>query len=246
MVFSYLSILFVVCGGYVMDNAYKVIDIPNIAYNAEGKKYALNTIKQNYQERVNEFKDYIDSLVSFQSSEIDGDRITSIFFPDGNNDFFISHSHIDVKIALHLNVIAKKYNYSAFVDSAIWFNVNEIINNLLLAYNSSSKDFLLHLASNAYIMLASSLIKAINKSRIFLFLATPNSLETRLNREYLTYSPWIKLELETSSLILENKRQSVFVEGSESFPGFYYAAEIQHLNSISFQDLLNKIANRTI
>lgn len=140
---------------------------------------------------------------------IDGDKIQNMWFPDEvfnkENFVFISHSHNDEETAIKLaGYLYEKFEILSFIDSCVWRNMD----NLNKQLNSCTKDkynncygckcseFSYNI-SHVHMMLASALMKMIDKCECMFFLNTSSSI----NLSDKTESPWIYYELNIASII---------------------------------------------
>ena len=222
-----------------MREAYRVIDVPPVPAGCCTRDDVGSA------SRTNAFIDYLNTLASSPESPIDGDRISSFFFPDGVYDIFVSHSHADRGAACQLKNICAGEGYKAFVDSDTWLDVRDLIKTLLERNPSQKYGNILHLASNAYIILATALMQRINQAKVFVFLETRNSLPGHDGERYQTHSPWLKLELETCHLLSQRvlTEGHVVTGGMASYREFAYGADIDHLPDETYADLIAKIRN---
>lgn len=156
------------------------------------KKFAL----KNLEEIINE-------------DIIDGDMLQKMWFPNeifnNKNFIFISHSHNDEKTAIKLaGYLYEKFNILSFIDSCVWQhmdNLNKHLNNCTkdrynYCYGCECSEFSYNI-SHVHIMLASALMKMIDKCECMFFLNTSSSI----NLNDKTESPWIYYELNIASII---------------------------------------------
>ncbi len=138
---------------------------------------------------------------------IDGEKIQEDWFPEINAHVFISHSHQDEKLAISLaGWLKETFALTAFVDSCIWGNSNDLLKLLddkycyqpeSKTYNYSQRN---HSTAHVHMLLMTALNKMIDKTECLLFLNTENSVSLEGIKEK-TLSPWIYGEIETSRII---------------------------------------------
>lgn len=223
-----------------MYKAYRVTDVPAI------DSRAYPDARRDSDARTRNFLRYLQELARQEHPIIDGDRISEIFFPDGAYDLFVSHSHKDRGAALELKNICASRGYKAFVDSDTWLDVNDLIKNLLVAGGAGAYKNVLHLASNAYIMLATALMQIIAQAKVFVFLQTPHSLPHSVGPRYQTHSPWLKLELETCHLLSQQLLEEHAITAGLASVDFSYTAEVSGLRLKPYSWLTSRIADHKL
>ena len=156
-------------------------------------------------------------LSSFLSPDgtINADKMQESWFPDVNADIFLSHSHADETDAIIWAGLFKiRFGVSTFVDSCVWGFANDLIfaiddkwcktfeieghSKKVFDYKESNRT-----ASHVHMMLASALMKTIDKCECLFFLETPRSLNTKGIVDK-TFSPWIYYELGIANTIRES------------------------------------------
>lgn len=173
----------------LIDNNYYVKGLE--IYN-HVKKCALNNLEEIIKEDV-----------------IDGDKLQNMWFPDEifnkESFIFISHSHNDEEIAIKLaGYLYEKFEIFSFIDSCVWRHMD----NLNKQLNSCTQDKdnccsgcecseFSHNIGYVHMMLASALMKMIDKCECMFFLNTASSI----NLNDKTESPWIYYELNIASII---------------------------------------------
>lgn len=157
---------------------------------------------------------------------IDGDKLQNMWFPDEifnkENFVFISHSHNDKETAIKLaGYLYKKFRISSFIDSCVWQHMdilNKQLNNCSKdkhnnCYGCECSEFSYNI-SHVHMMLASALMKMIDKCECMFFLNTSSSI----NLNDKTESPWIYYELNIASIIKKiSKIEMPIVENVFSF-----------------------------
>lgn len=165
-------------------------------------KSQLKTIGsfENFQKKI--VKKNLEGYIGIDSS-LDGSKLSEDWFPKIDADVFISHSHKDEKIALGLKEkIEKKTNYKCFVDSSVWGNSKDLLEEIDRKYCKSGKDTYNYKernysTSHVYLMLNVALQKMIFKSQFVIFLDTPKSISVENTINSSTNSPWIYSEIST-------------------------------------------------
>ena len=152
-------------------------------------------------------------------------EVEAEFFPSIDAHIFISHSHADIEDAKNLaNFLYSNFGLKSFIDAIFWKNVDDIINDLLCPRTNKSQAFLTPNrnldnsvntedikinCSHAYMTLAMSLLKTIDKTEAFFFLNSSNSTTFNPNTSQLaTKSPWISLELLSTEILRRKSIQS--------------------------------------
>ena len=123
---------------------------------------------------------------------VDGDVLQKIWFPvDKNYGAFISHSHENINIALHIVAeIEKRFECNCFIDSQVWNHYKFMENELHFMFPTKNEE---GIRVSTYMLLTEALFRVISISQCFLFLETNNSIDYKNNR--VTYSPWLFYEL---------------------------------------------------
>lgn len=184
---------------------------------------------------------------------VQADELMNDWFPLGDYDIFISHSHQDESIATRLSYAIKAVTgLNCFIDSSVWSFSDSIIeeNAKLYAKSDNGQDSYdvkkyNRIYSNVQLMLQSSLAKMIDKSECTIFLNTPKSVLDGANtKSASTYSPWLYYELMTTRLIARRVpvrcRNKVALESfgiEASVPNIEYSAPINHMAKIGVSEL---------
>jgi hypothetical protein len=138
---------------------------------------------------------------------INGADLEEDWFGEIDAHIFISHSHVDRRLAISLaGYLYKCHNLRCFIDSCVWGYSNDLLKKIDSKYcknsDSSTYDYNArnYSTSHVHMMLSSALNKMIDKCECLFLINTPNSIQTSdiLNE---TYSPWIYSEILTSKLI---------------------------------------------
>lgn len=168
---------------------------------------------------------------------INSSEILRLAAPSDSYDFFISHSHDDIKSVLLLASYLRNMGFKVFVDSEYWLYFDDIskeLNENHLHGGSDGKSFYDHnktkeIQKNCDVMLSASLLKIMTKSKILIFVNTPSSLVSvekisKYNEKGATYSPWIFYEILVANALFEKKNNHNFLEHytRDSMPQIVY------------------------
>lgn len=232
-----------------MKNAYKI----ELSYNKlknfiekhsklESESYDFFVEESNTalnEDKINEFTSLITRIL--EGSEIKGEELEEKWFPiDKEYDVFISHSHKDVKV---LKAYLESKGIKCFLDYDIWEYSEKIINQIIMARHRFSMlsdkvlDDILKVTNEVNMLLATSLLKVIDKTNCFLLVSTEN-LEVDTDDGYRTNSPWIYFE----NVVREAFTNKVVVPYNENM-NMLYAINVSHrtnsenLKPIELEDL---------
>ena len=139
----------------------------------------------------------IDLFFDSATKTFDANSIENSWFPQIECNVFISHSHKDFDhILSFVGWLYECLGIKAFVDSAIWENVNVLAKKLEDKYFAEDVECLMEpreiiekAYTNSRIILNSAIEKMIDSTECFLFIGTENSLI-----DFETTSPWIYAE----------------------------------------------------
>lgn len=153
----------------------------------------------------------LDSFL-LNDGSIDGSKMEDEWFPQIDADVFISHAHADfLQAVCFAGYLKKVYNLTAFVDSCVWGNGDDLLRIIDRTHSWSERRGIYiyekrnYTTSHVHMMLASSLLKLIDKTECFFFLKTPNSSSATVRKTVMeTESPWIYGELLMSSMVRKN------------------------------------------
>lgn len=138
-----------------------------------------------------------------ENNVLDATAIQEHLFPAIDSDIFLSHAHADEDKVISLAVYLEKIGFKVFVDSCLWGNVFDLLKTIdeehckfkgSTTYNYQKRNFS---TANVYMILNAALHHMIQKSELFIFLGTEESLTVKdsiENQESLK-SPWIFSEL---------------------------------------------------
>lgn len=160
---------------------------------------------------LNDLRDYLLD----DNSSLDGDEIQKHLFPEDDFDVFLSHSHSDAKQVIKLAIALEQKGLKVFVDSCVWGNAFDLLKVIDDKYCSNFDDSMYdynkrnYSTSHVYTMLNTALHRIIDRSEIFLFLGTPNSISVKdgIKAQESLKSPWIFSEL---AFIQHVRRKSSF------------------------------------
>ena len=212
---------------------------------SEGKKL-LDEKKDSYFRGLDEcfLRDYT----------INADEIAQRMFPIVEADIFLSHSHKDKGfVEAFAAWLYVEFEIKCFVDSVFWESSEELIKNIVKRYceengkKRCSPKQINQVRTHVNLILNGALMKMIDETECFMFINTPNALQTRdfLFQESITTSPWIYSELLISKLIrvrqldkhTTRKKESGQKEKNESIGlVFNHNASINHLVNVDYSE----------
>lgn len=150
-------------------------------------------------------------VVKFQGRDvIDAGQLADHLFPTKRAHVFLSHSHRDADQAIELAVALQDKGLNVFVDSCVWGYFPKLLDALNEVYAEPKRkpeggvvyDYrkATDLAAGVHMMLAGALQAMIDRSELFVFLNTNNSVPmTNFAGVDQTFSPWIYSELQFSA-----------------------------------------------
>ncbi len=171
--------------------------------------YYYDIGKRNYDTMEIYAKKDIDKYIDINET-LDATEMKSDWFPEIEADIFISHSHIDEKLAIGLaGWLYDKFGLKSFIDSCVWGYSDKLLKtiddkyclseNSAPSYSYEKRNFS---TSHVHMMLSTSLTSMIDKTECILFLNTSNSTSTTNDTiKNETNSPWIYSEVLMSKLI---------------------------------------------
>lgn len=209
------------------------------------------------KEKIKE--NFYDLLLS--ENQIDVELLQKEWFPVGEYDVFLSHSHKDIDdIEALAGYLTKEMGLIVFVDSFIWRYCDELLQKLNNEYNYIDSNTYKHLGANwcctnVTLILNSALQEVINKSEVLFFYNSPNSITHEYKGVERSDSPWIYSEILISKVIEKKfpKRTELIKEGRIEFANesmglsFSYPAITDHLEVLTKKqfDLWKRINNST-
>lgn len=182
-----------------------------------------------------------------ENGSIDGSKLQNDWFPDIKAHVFLSHSHIDEKLAISIaGWLNKNFDLDVFIDSCVWRHCDDLLNEINNSYckipdkeNTYYLDKTNHSASHVYMMLANALNGIINNTECIIFLNTPNSIKSTTKEiiESKTTSPWIHSEILATKLlritdISPQRKQQILQESGQpifSNLNITYNEDLKHL-----------------
>ena len=162
------------------------------------------------KDEMNDFKKRNDALfdglgryILNKDNFLNATEIQKHLFPEVKADIFLSHAHADEDKVISLAVSLENMGFKVFVDSCVWDNAFDLLKEIdekhckfknSDTYNYQKRNFS---TANVYMILNAALHRMIEKSELFIFLGTENSLtveDSIENQEFLK-SPWVFSEL---------------------------------------------------
>lgn len=214
--------------------------------------YSKSTV--TLKEKIKESFD--DLLLS--ENQIDVELLQKEWFPVGEYDVFLSHSHKDIDdIEALAGYLTKEMGLRVFVDSFIWRYCDELLRKLNNEYNCIDSTTYRHLGANwcctnVTLILNSALQEVINKSEVLFFYNSPNSITHEYKGAERSDSPWIYSEILISKVIEKRfpKRTELIRKGrievanesvglSFSYPAITDHLEVLTKNQFDFWKIIN-------
>lgn len=146
-----------------------------------------------------ELKNYLLDEKNLLSAEL----IQEHLFPEVEADIFLSHAHADEDKVIALAICLEKIGFKTFVDSCIWGNAHKLLKLIDdkysghtngKSYSYQARNFS---TANVYMILNTALHRMIEKSELFIFLGTENSISLKksIEQQESLESPWLFSEL---------------------------------------------------
>ncbi|MEG1312906.1 MAG: hypothetical protein RSD40_01190 [Bacilli bacterium] len=222
---------------------------------------SITQFKENFKRDKSDLCSKVSEKFSADTA-LDGSEITKEWFPQENWDVFISHSHNDKDLAIHLAAwLQRTFDLKVFVDSFIWGSADELLiaidneycvlreekNNV--TYNYDKRNFS---TSHVHMMLSGALSDVIYNTECIIFLNTPNSININGLEDKETNSPWIYNEIKITSIVEKHyPREFVCKENAilENFNynqakkrnleiGYKITEELNEFKKLTLQDLI--------
>lgn len=229
----------------------------NIKYYSEYTN-SITTFRENLCKSICKRFDLRD-----ENEALDAELLKNKWFPSGNYDLFISHSHKDVELAKKLaSWLYERFELKAFIDSTVWGYVDELLRQIDnkycilentsdgITYNYEKRNYS---TTHVHLLLASALREMIDKCECLFFLNTTNSISLSDSIESLTTeSPWIYDELQNVRFLERKKPRRALKEVVEKKSEFQNKdlivkydvskelKKLEKLNKKSLNDWLNK------
>lgn len=228
----------------------------NISLEYENKHHHSIGLSLN-NERKKNVRQEISSFLSIDG-EIDGDELESAWFPKIEADIFISHSHLDERLAITLaGWLHEKFGLRSFIDSTVWGYSDSLLHEIdkEYCYNDEQKIYSYQKrnlsTSHIHMMLGTALAKIMDTCECLFFLNTPNSMKaSEAIEENQTNSPWLYYEIGISNLIqkpiYEHTNRGKIIKGTKIFSQLNedekqlflkYKLDMKHLVKINNRNL---------
>jgi hypothetical protein len=190
---------------------------------------------------------------------LDATKMQNDWFPQLDADVFISHSHNDKHLAITFSGWLKnRFSINAFVDSVAWDYAGRLLRKIDEKHSRSDDDPSLFSyekrngsTSHVHMMLATALVKMIDRSECLFFLNTPASVTSgRAIRDSVvnTGSPWIYAEIAMSRMIrithparervAKSMVKAAAVQELNERLRMLHGLELDHLTDLSDDDLI--------
>lgn len=223
-------------------------------YEERGRRH-LQSQKATFKATISE---YITNGIA------DGTKMESDWFPTIEADVFISHSHIDEKLAQGIaGWLNAQFGLKCFIDSCVWNYSDDLLEMINSKYSDKREN-----ATGGYlydykkcntaskhvnIMLSVALQRMIDKTEVTILLNTNNSIAKYENvYDKATYSPWIYSEVICTQIVRKKplkeyrKGETILKHIYESFQmrdvvsefRAAYELSIEHLTEINIDMLL--------
>lgn len=179
-------------------------------------EYSERDVKSYKENKKNIFIELEQYLLD-KDSILDADKIQRDVFPLIDTDVFVSHSHGDQDTAIKIAMSLEKIGLTAFVDSCVWGHADELLRKvddkfcIPEGWSNYSYPLRNRTTANIHMILNSALHKMIDRSELFVFLDSKNSVrieEYVNNTEYLS-SPWIYSELMFAGHVRRTPRKNM-------------------------------------
>lgn len=236
-----------------MYKAFKIdlVSLPYLGYSCD-KNYTF--VERNADNRIRG----LNALLSKDVATLDGTALSELWFPDGEYDVFISHSHADINAARFLAQWLKiECGLNCFIDSDVWGNALDLLQKLNdrvcpkwenarggVTYNYDQAN---RCAAHVFSMLSIAILNAMDRIECALMIKSGNSIPLQTAIQDRTYSPWLYEEVNFMNRIarktperIKSKRQIAL----EQFEKAVDAVEISHkvqlgsLITINSKDLI--------
>lgn len=190
--------------------------------------------------------------IKLTEDTIDGSGLSADWFPLIEADVFISHAHIDNKLAITLaGYLKQKFGLTSFIDSCVWGYSDELLRLLdneycrrrdgRYRYEDRNRS-----TAHIHVMLAVALARMMNNCEAVFFLNTPKSV---MASEYIegpaTYSPWIFSEIAMTTMIQRRPPSRTALEALKETvlaktlgPPIAYQLDLNHLTKLDGLDFV--------
>ncbi len=196
------------------------------------KMYGEYEIFSTHKEKIcNNIQKYL-----LPDGKLDASAIEADWFPKIDAPVFISHSHDNENLAMHLaEFLYKTYQIKSFIDSTVWGSVYELLNDVDEKYAQQRKERNQN-AANVYLILQGALMKMISQSKCLIFINTPESINIQE-----TESPWIYNELLMANLFSQIRSVKTLTENAK----FSYYVDLTKFTAIELQDIERECEGKT-
>ena len=183
-------------------------------YEERGRKH-LQKQKDTFKTAISE---YIINGIA------DGTKMEKDWFPMIEADIFISHSHIDEKLAHGIaGWLNTQFNLKCFIDSCVWNYSDDLLEMINSEYSdkreTSTGGYLYEhkkcntASKHVNIMLSVALQKMIDKTEVTILLNTNNAIAKYENvYDKATYSPWIYSEIICTQIVRKKALKEYRIE----------------------------------
>lgn len=225
-------------------------------------KWSNGDVEKYKQEKRKNYKIQIEEYLLDENNTLDADIIASKLFPQVEADIFISHSHSDEDKAIKLALSLEEIGLATFVDSCVWGYSDELLKKIddkfciPEGWSHYSYPLRNRTTTNVHMILNSALHEMIDRSELFIFLESENSvkIDDYINKSEYLSSPWIFSELAFAKRVQRKERRRIspipslednkLLESTsrDSDVAFAYKVpELVHKITFSeFQDWMNK------
>lgn len=160
--------------------------------------------------------DGLERYILKKDNILNATEIQKHLFPTIESDIFLSHAHADEDKVISLAVWLEDMGFQVFVDSCVWENAFDLLKTIdekhckfegSETYNYQKRNFS---TANVYMILNAALHHMIQKSELFIFLGTEQSLtiEESIEEQQFLKSPWVFSELNfVNQVIRHDNRQ---------------------------------------
>lgn len=234
------------------------LDIQNANFYDQNQEYIKECKKRGELIKEKLKNQLVDILASVTNANgvIDGEQLSSIWFPIVKKDVFISHSHNDEELALTIaGILNEKFGLSVFIDSTIWGSADDLLRAIddkyciqeNGTYNYTKRNFS---TSHVHAMLTTSIMQAMDQAEAIFFLNASNStykLKNGFSKEH-TLSPWIYEEIVCAKFLRERsweEYRTIRMDEAYHFEKasltVAYPYELDEYKTITFSDLIEWI-----
>lgn len=159
--------------------------------------------KSSFRTKSKARLDGLERYILNKENVLNATEIQKHLFPTVESDIFLSHAHADEDKVISLAVWLEDMGFQVFVDSCVWENAFDLLRTIdekhckfknSETYNYQKRNFS---TANVYMILNAALHHMIQKSELFIFLGTEQSLtiEKSIEDQDFLKSPWVFSEL---------------------------------------------------